>query len=294
MTTKPIVVGTDGSGESIRAVEWAAREARLHGSGLRIVSAAEIMPLLTLPPAAEDASTVTSALRHNRDLALMAAARAAVAMAPDVMIDTEPLDGTPAQALTDAGAGALMLVTGPRGSGAFTAMILGSVSRYAATHAPCPVVVVREETMAAHRQVIVGIRDPEDCDVALGFAFQEAALRKASLIAVHAWQVPRVSAPPVPGYVPDLTVPPNIIQEHIAERLEHLLAVWRDKYPDVTASQDVVHGHPGRVLAGLSARADLTVIGRHHTAGGTRPGTARVAHAVLSHAHGPVAVVPTA
>jgi hypothetical protein len=49
-------------------------------------------------------------------------------------------------------------------------------------------VVVREETMAAHRQVVVGIRDVSDCDAALTFAFEEAGMRKASLLAVHAWR----------------------------------------------------------------------------------------------------------
>jgi len=43
MTTKPIVVGTDGSAQSVQAVEWAAREAVLRGAPLRIVSAAEII-----------------------------------------------------------------------------------------------------------------------------------------------------------------------------------------------------------------------------------------------------------
>jgi nucleotide-binding universal stress UspA family protein len=297
MTIKPVVAGVDGSPESMQAVEWAAREARLHGAGLRIVSAAEMPPRMAMPPQATDIETVSAALRKNRDWALAGAAKAAGAMAPDVLIDTDPLDGSPALAVTDAGEGALMLVTGSTGSGAFSAMILGSVSRYAATHAKCPVVVVREETMAAHRQVIVGIRDPEDCAAALGFAFEEAALRHASLLAVHAWQSPRFSVPPV-AYVPAAPVPPalvgDIIHEHVVHQMDQLLAAWRDKYPDVAASQDVVHGHPGRVLAGLSARADLVVLGRHHTHGETRPGTARVAHAVVSHAHGPVAIVPSA
>ena len=40
MTTKSLVAATDGSEESLRAVEWAATEAVLHGALLRIVSAA--------------------------------------------------------------------------------------------------------------------------------------------------------------------------------------------------------------------------------------------------------------
>jgi hypothetical protein len=116
-------------------------------------------------------------------------------MAPDLLIDTDPLDGPPAQMVTHSGSGALMLVVGSRGSSAFTAMVIGSVSRYAALHASCPVVVVREETMATHRQVVVGIRNPDDCAAALAFAFEEAQLRNAHLLAVHAWQSPRAALP---------------------------------------------------------------------------------------------------
>ena len=50
MTTKPIVVGTDGSGHSTRTVEWAAREAVLRSAPLRIVAAAEILPRMSAAP----------------------------------------------------------------------------------------------------------------------------------------------------------------------------------------------------------------------------------------------------
>jgi len=57
-------------------------------------------------------------------------------------------------------------------------------------------------------------------------------------------------------------------------------------------SEDVVHGHPGRALAGLSVRADLVVIGKHASHPGLRgPGSVR--HAALNHAHGPIAIVPS-
>jgi nucleotide-binding universal stress UspA family protein len=273
MTSKLIVAGADGSTESLRAVEWAAREATLRGVPLRIVSAAEILPRMTLPPHGVDFETVATSISKDRDQALAAAAQAAADMAPGLLMDTDPLDGPPAQAVTHSGSGALMLVVGSRGLSAFAAMTLGSVSRYAALHASCPVVVVREETMAAHRLVVVGIRDPEDCAAALAFAFEEAQLRKARLLAVHVWQSPDPQAVGV---------------------LDDLLNDWRGKYPGVDASQNVGHGHPGGVLAGLSASADLVVLGRHGRSDRTLPGPARVIHAVVNHAHGPVATVPPA
>jgi nucleotide-binding universal stress UspA family protein len=181
-----------------------------------------------------------------------------------------------------------MLVVGSRGVGAFTALILGSVSRYAATHAPCPVVVVRDEITAAHRQVAVGIGDADSSAAALSFAFEEATLRKASLFAVHAWSTkPSESARAWEAF---MTPGAQRVQAEVTRKLAALLDGWRAKYPDVAVSQDVVYGPPGRALAGVSARADLVVIGRR--AG--RHGPAAVTHAVLHHAHGPVVTVPSA
>ena len=44
MATKPVIVGVDGSEQSLLAVEWAALEARRHSSPLRIVSVPDVMP----------------------------------------------------------------------------------------------------------------------------------------------------------------------------------------------------------------------------------------------------------
>ena len=275
MTTKPIVVGTDGSARAERAVEWAAMEAVLRGASLRIVSAAEMLPRMSAPAQPTGFETVATHLIGECDRALASAASVAAAAAPDLLIDTDPVDGPPAQAVTGSGSGALLLVVGSHGSGAFAAMTLGSVSRYAAVHAPCPVVVVREHSTATDPLVAVGIRSPLDCGAALAFAFEEARLRKAALLAVHAWQFP---------------------DSHAADRdgveLDELLDDWRVKYPDVNASRDVMHCHPGRVLADLSVRADLVVLGRHNADDRVVPGPARVIHAVVSHAHGPVVIVP--
>ena len=292
MASKPIVAGTDGSEESLRAVDWAAREAVLRGAPLRIVSAATLLPRMVsrAGPTESEYDTVTDVLLKERDRALAAAAERAAKTAPGLLIDTDQLSGQPAQAITEAGAGALMLVVGSRGGGAFTAMVLGSVSRYAASHASGPVVVVRDETAATHRQVVAGVGDLDHCSDSLTFAFEEASARQASLLAVHAWHAPQTDISRAGDtYTAE---GPHVFEAEAARQLEGLLNDWRAKYPDVPVSQDVVHGHPGRALVGLSARADLVVIGRraNHTG---RPGPGSVRHAVLNHAHGPVAVVPS-
>jgi nucleotide-binding universal stress UspA family protein len=286
MSAKPIVAATDGSEESLRAVDWAAREAVLRGIPLRIVSAAALPPRMIGGHAKSGYDTVADTIRAHRDGALAAAAERATRLAPGLLIDADHLDGSPAEAVTDAGSGALMLVVGSRGVGAFAAMVLGSVSRYAATHAACPVVVVREAPGSARRQVGIGIGDLEN-SASLTFAFEEAALRQASLIAIHSWHLPESD---ISRAGPVFTEPESYAAEtETANRLEQLLDGWRAKYPDVPVSQDIVHGHPARALAGLSARADLVVLGRrsaHH-------GPASVTHAVLNHAHGPVVTVPS-
>ncbi|WP_413761377.1 universal stress protein [Streptomyces sp. MMBL 11-3] len=81
----------------------------------------------------------------------------------------------------------------------------------------------------------------------------------------------------------------------LAEKEHALVAAlrpWCGKFPDVTVTETVVEGRPGRELVWASARAAPVVVG--HRARGTRPGThvGAVAQAVLHHAGCPVAVVP--
>ena len=290
MASKPIVAGTDGSEESLRAVDWAAREAVLRGAPLRIVSAAALPPRMISRAGAGEYDTVTDVITKERDRALAAAAELAARAAPGLLIDTDPLSGAPAEAVTDSGAGALMLVLGSRGIGAFTALLLGSVSRYAASHASCPVVAIRDETPGPHRLVGVGVGDLDSCGDALTFAFEEASLRQAGVLALHAWHTPQTD---ISRAGEAFTPPgPQAAAADAGRQLEGLLDSWRAKYPDVPVSQDVVHGHPARALIGLSARADLVVLGRQATHPG-RPGPGSVRHALLSHAHGPVVIVPS-
>ena len=285
-----VVAGTDGSDPAFRAVEWAAREAGLRGAKLRIVSVPALLPRMSWRNGPEGTpETVADMIIKSHEHALAWAAGRVAEVDPRLDVETALLPGEPAPALAEAADGASMLVVGSRGGGGFAALLLGSVSRYVATRTDCPVVVVREENTAVHREIVVGIRDL-DQPSAIGFAFEEASLRKARLRAVHAWQwfLPemRLTGTERPGADAEEITP------DMAEWLASVLSFWQEKYPEVDVIEDVVHASPGRVLAASSARADLIVLGRNSDGKSPRVGADPVIHAVLNHAHGPVVVVP--
>ena len=99
MATRPVLVGVDGSEESLRAVEWAARQAQRHGSPLRIVSAPAVLPRVHTQV---DLLTVANALRGMSAQALAAALTRTEEVAPGLPVDTGLLSGSPAVALAAA------------------------------------------------------------------------------------------------------------------------------------------------------------------------------------------------
>lgn len=279
MSAEPVVVGVDGSEESLQAAEWAALEAERRVSPLRIVTVAAMPARMRAQPGPPH--TVADELQEYYAKAVEAAVTRVRQAAPGLDIDTATMSGPAALAIAQASSGAALLVVGARGVGGFTALLLGSVSRYVATNAPCPVVVVREQTDAVQHEIAVGVRDPQDYSPALEFAFEEAALHGAELVAVHSWH--RF----LPGFAGSATDTDGT--DTLTRSLEETLNGWRDKYPAVTVRPDVVRGHPAQVLAEYSTRAELVVIGRHGS--GASPSIGSVQHAMLNHARGPVAIV---
>lgn len=279
MATEPVVVGVDGSDGSLRALEWAAMEAERRKVPLRIVSVPN-MPA-RMHPDHGAVPTVATEIREFSERAIDTALVRSKEIAPGLVIDTALLSGAPAVAIADTGPQALMIVVGARGVGGFTALLLGSVSRYVAMHAVCPVVVIREQADAVHREIVVGVHDMKGSTQALAFGFEQAALCGAELVVVHALHRGEAHA----GGDKDATL------AQATRALEDTLAGWKDSYPGVIVRPDLVRGHPAQVLSEYSARADLVVIGRH--GGLSRPTVGSIQHAVLHHARGPVAIVPS-
>ena len=129
-----IVVGVDGSAGSARALEWAAREARLRGAVLEIVHADfyrhEVLELFA-----------PDVLRAEKSVAA-AAARRARELEPGIVTEVRIADPPAHVALIEASKEADMLVVGSHGLSGMKELMLGSVSRECVHHAHCPVVVI--------------------------------------------------------------------------------------------------------------------------------------------------------
>ncbi len=135
--TGRIVVGLDGSPAALAALQWASR------IGAAIHVAIDVITCWEHPnvgsddlPAPTDANGATS-----RQMAASSIDEAFDGV-PPAGLRLLVRQGQPHTVLTQAGAGAEMLVVGSRGRGTFASTVLGSVSIYCAEHARCPVVVI--------------------------------------------------------------------------------------------------------------------------------------------------------
>jgi len=138
-----VVVGVDGSAESVSALEWAAGYAKATGATVTAVlswhypAAVGMAPVGVAPKAVSD--EVRAQMQETLDKALTEAFGTPT---PD-NVRSKIAYGHPAMVLVAESEHADLLVVGHRGHGAFTGMLIGSVSIHCVSNAACPVVVVR-------------------------------------------------------------------------------------------------------------------------------------------------------
>ncbi|MBG0857543.1 universal stress protein [Streptomyces spinoverrucosus] len=288
--TRPITAGVDGSQESLAALAWAGREAVRRGRALRVVHAWRYEPHEAVEG---DRQTQAGWVRDAVD----AGVRTVSGRYADLEVTTDIVEGDVVDTLTAAAAESEMLVLGSRGHGRVVGFLLGSVGQQVIAETARPVVLVRSGDRAATevdgREIVVGQEgEAEDSAAALGFAFETAAARGATVRAVRAWTLP-----PVFAYSPGslkLLDEAGGPEPYEKKALADALQPWRERFPDVPVVEQVEMGSAGQVLLSVSGRAQLMVVGRRarRTAVGARIGS--VAHGVLHHAECPVAVVPPA
>ena len=266
---RPIVVGTDGSPSSLQAVAWAAQEAALRNSPLSLI-ATTFVPGAYGVPIGMPESFFDDEERNGKNR-LAAAAEIAARTVPRHSLDihTTLCTGTPAGELLERSKSAAMVVVGSNRQGIVERGFVGSVSAAVATHAPCPVAVIRglpdSDVTRLEGPVVVGVDGSAHSEPAISVAFEEADLRQCELTAVHAWS--DVDLPvhheggSVSGWKQVVTQETALLSESLAGRAED--------FPDVKVRTMVVMDRPVRNLREQADNARLLVVGSRGRGGFT-------------------------
>jgi nucleotide-binding universal stress UspA family protein len=159
-----IVVGVDGSVESVAALRWACREAPLRGAEVHVVHVREERCHSFASYAVPALSTADDGSTDIDNLVRLVQAD----QAPRVQVLVEEVDGLAARVLLDRCAGADMLILGTSGDVPGALRSAGPVIRACLRRAPCPVVVIsaaqdptqRREPAAARVKVPAGVGVP--------------------------------------------------------------------------------------------------------------------------------------
>jgi nucleotide-binding universal stress UspA family protein len=286
----PVVVGVDGSDHSLAAADLAAEEAAARGAPLEIVhaylpsvlsrpaTAPVDLPLAGAAPALDE-----PALRGHAERVLHDAAARVRAGRPDLAVITRLRDGLPAGVLTDASRQAVLVVVGHRGAGGFTGLLTGSVGVQLASHAACPVVVVRGDR-DPDGPVVVGVDGSEGSQRAAGFAAETADRYGVPLVALYGWAA-------VPGWAPELAQagqPPPGVPDEVAATVAELTR----RFPRLPVRAEVrQHVPPHEALVTAAKGARLVVVGSRGLGGFRGLLLGSVSQALIHHAGCPVAVV---
>jgi nucleotide-binding universal stress UspA family protein len=143
--------------------------------------------------------------------------------------------------------------------------------------------------------IVVGVDGSPPSLAALRWAADEARLRDARLVAVHAWAHPPPVAVPGPGLAPlpepDLPGQLEALRGAAEAELDAALSEAFSGEPPVEIVRKLVEGEAGEVLERESASADLVVVGSRGRSALAAALLGSVSEHVVGHAACPVVVL---
>ncbi|WP_042424679.1 universal stress protein [Streptacidiphilus anmyonensis] len=279
---RPVLVGVSHSEAAVWTVRWAADQAALRGLPLLIVHAQEWPS--AVPPATEPGERGHLWAAHFRATgrALVDTARAeALQLHPELDVSLVLAEGSPHGVLRRFGAEASQVVLGTRQLGDVEAPFVRSRGAGLFGQVPCPVALVpqRGEPQPEHGgAVVVGVDGSAASEAALAYAFEEADLTGARLVAVEV----RTSRSDARS------------EDDEGARLElaEALAGWHEKYPQVETDREVFTGYPAHLLTERARLARCLVVGSHGRSGWREALLGSTTRSLVHHTHGPLVVVP--
>lgn len=328
-STPRVVVGIDGSENSLRAFDHAVTIAAARDAVLEVVAAYTEPGYGYTPEAA-----AVSRYGEARELARAAVEQTVAAAELDPgKVDTTVVEGDAAEALINASAHAQLTVVGKRGRGRLAGRFLGSVSAAVAAHGHCPTLVVPEghaagkgssddvdplsEDLAARlaavaaehgegiergARVSAGVHDPLDFagTVVVGIDMQADPVKLARAAAEHAARLGtsvtlvaahRFSATGWGPVSPLYGAQVPQMRRDFAERLELVAGKVAEQSP-ARVEWRFFDAGPASALAQASVTAPLIVVGTRGRGGFPGLLLGSVSQTLLNRTECPVLVVP--
>lgn len=263
-----VLVGVDGSEESLHALDWAATYARYEGWPVHVVSSYMLPGFVGRSHYPYDLPFVDDPYVRQRVEQFLSTAHRRASEA-GVVVTTEVATGEPTDVLVERSAAHALVVVGARGAGGFTERLLGTVSSNLPAHSRCPTVVVpfhqagragrrspEASATLATRRIVAGFDGSPVADVAIERAVGQARTWSRELLVVRA--VPMASWSHSPWLHPGLR--DNLLTAARAD-LDETVDRLRAAHPDVSITGRAVEGTASAVLVDASRSADLLVVG---------------------------------
>lgn len=265
-TTHGVLVGVDGSSGAVAAVGWAVAEAILRRTQLTVVHVVKPLAASTLTWPGGRIPEEVLQIQDNDATTVIADAmnvvEDSIGSGDRPQIRSELLFGAVVPSLVELSKDADMLVVGPRGRSGQHRRPLGETSGGLIRHARCPVAIVHGQSPSresAGLPVLLGTDGSPASELATEIAFSEASWRGVDLVALHVLADTDMSS----LYSMEWSALQSSVRKPIAERL----AMWEERYPDVSANLEVQFERPARQLIDESEHSQLVVVGSHGRGG---------------------------
>lgn len=288
---KVVLVGVDGSPESLGAMDWAVDRAAREGWRVHVLCAYSLPSFTTASLDGGYAALDDTAIRSGAQAVVDEAV--ARAQGKGVTVTSSLETGDPAGVLVDLSGDAMLAVVGTRGGGGFADRLLGTVSSALPAHAHCPTVVVPKHTDGADftpvRRIVVGVDGSESSRKALRYAVRETEVWDAELTAIAT--VPMASGAGALAWLPAAVDREQVLTE-VRSGLDRVIADALEGHEGVTVRRHALDGNAAELMAEFSTAVDLVIVGSRGRGGFSGLLLGSVSQGVLAHASCPVLVVP--
>lgn len=296
-----ILVGFDGSANSVQALEYGARLALRRKTRLTVV--------MTYKVPVKFYATYAALPHEPEGVARRRDAEQTLNQARELLVDfpgesgVAAVEGDSVGALAEISARAQVVIVGARGRGGFLGRVLGSVAAALPAHSKCPTVVIPGDETEPHRALEFDLAQDEApvfAGVDGSLISRIAALQAAEMASGAGTTLSLITVlhpldesilwhagPSVD--VPELT---NQRRKELAEQLAAEVAWVKRHFPDLQVEAAVQLGQPDQVLEEASHRGQLTVVGTRGRGGLRSALLGSTSRSVLHQAAGPVMVVP--